>query len=234
MAFMESGLAHMPFPICALPWKPECRPTSTFASSYALIHASFFMSALRTTGPASMHVWISSPVRSRKPVLIKNTRSEAARMHSRRFALVRRSSSMMPILMVFLRRPKNSSVRPKIEEVRATSRGPCIFGLTMYTEPTRLFTMLPVLRRSCRAAAVVTRQSTNPSGTIRPSAVTTMSVNMWWPTLRTRATERPGRDFASPFSSRNQMSWFGRRTKDLPSLTKGASKVPRMTPQMLL
>ena len=31
------------------------------------------MSPLRTTAPAIMHVWISSPVRSKKPVLIKNT-----------------------------------------------------------------------------------------------------------------------------------------------------------------
>ena len=29
------------------------------------------MSPLRTIGPASMEVWISSPVRSRKPVLMK-------------------------------------------------------------------------------------------------------------------------------------------------------------------
>ena len=58
------------------------------------------MSALGTIGPASMLVWISSPVRSRKPVLMKMTRSFAGRMHSFRLTVVRRSSSMMPILRV--------------------------------------------------------------------------------------------------------------------------------------
>ena len=61
------------------------------------------MSSLRTIGPASMLVWISSPVRSRKPVLMKMMRSRAARMHSLRLTVVRRSSSMMPILSVFAR-----------------------------------------------------------------------------------------------------------------------------------
>ena len=42
------------------------------------------MSPLRIIGPASIEVWISSPVRSRKPVLMKTTRSLAARMHSLR------------------------------------------------------------------------------------------------------------------------------------------------------
>ena len=51
--------------------------------------------------PASMLVWISSPVRSRKPVLMKITRSRAAWMQPLRLTVVRRSSSMMPILTVF-------------------------------------------------------------------------------------------------------------------------------------
>ena len=44
------------------------------------------MSALRTTGPASIEVWISSPVRSRKPVLMKTIRSCAARMQAARLS----------------------------------------------------------------------------------------------------------------------------------------------------
>jgi hypothetical protein len=51
-------------------------------------------------GPASIEVWISSPVRSRKPVLMKATRCFAARMHSLRLTEVRRSSSMMPSFTV--------------------------------------------------------------------------------------------------------------------------------------
>ena len=71
-------------------WNPR-RPGS---------RSSAFMSPLRIIGPASIEVWISSPVRSRKPVLMKKMRSLAARMHSFRFSVVRRSSSMMPILSV--------------------------------------------------------------------------------------------------------------------------------------
>mmetsp|Transcript_22541 Transcript_22541/g.57465 ORF Transcript_22541/g.57465 Transcript_22541/m.57465 type:complete len:263 (+) Transcript_22541:673-1461(+) len=234
IAFMLSGLAHMPLPICPLPWNPEKRPTSTLESSYALIHGSFFMSALRTTGPAWKQVWISSPVRSRKPVLMKKTRALASLMHSRRLTLVRLSSSMIPILIVLRRRPKNSSAMPKRRLVSATSSGPCCFGFTMYKEPVRLFMWCPVPRRSCSEAATVMKQSTKPSGAGFPSFVTTMSVNMWWPTLRIKAMERPGMVAALPAASRNQMSPFILRVIGLPSFMKGASSVPRSTPVMLL
>ena len=40
------------------------------------------MVPLRTIGPASIEVWISSPVRSRKPVLMNTTRSAAALMQA--------------------------------------------------------------------------------------------------------------------------------------------------------
>jgi len=42
-----------------------------------LIQGCAFMSFLRIMGPASIEVWISSPVRSRKPVLMKQIRSSA-------------------------------------------------------------------------------------------------------------------------------------------------------------
>ncbi|SAL75577.1 hypothetical protein AWB69_09322 [Caballeronia udeis] len=58
------------------------------------------MSPLRIIGPASIALCISSPVRSRKPVLMNATRADATAMHACRLTLVRRSSSMMPILMV--------------------------------------------------------------------------------------------------------------------------------------
>ena len=69
------------------------------------------MSSLRIIGPASIEVWISSPVRSRKPVLMNTTRSRAARMQAARLTVVRRSSSMMPILSVLRGRPSRSSTR---------------------------------------------------------------------------------------------------------------------------
>ncbi|MNY15998.1 hypothetical protein D3C86_1492390 [compost metagenome] len=97
------------------------------------------MSPLRIIGPASIEVWISSPVRSRKPVLMKTTRSFAARMLSLRLIVVRRSSSMIPIFMVFGAMPTSFSTRLKISLAKATSSGPCIFGLTTYIEPAREF-----------------------------------------------------------------------------------------------
>ena len=81
--------------------------------------------------PASIEVWISSPVRSRKPVLMNTTRSFAAAMQAARLALVRRSSSMMPIFSVALGKPRTCSTRPNNSAANATSSGPCIFGLTM-------------------------------------------------------------------------------------------------------
>ena len=93
-------MAHMPLPTCALPGKPHARPISTFDNSYDVIQACVFMSALRTIAPASIEVWISSPVRSRNPVLMNATRDFAARMHSFRLTVVRRSSSMMPSFTV--------------------------------------------------------------------------------------------------------------------------------------
>ena len=59
-----------------------------------------FISPLRIIGPACIEVWISSPVRSRKPVLMNTTRSFAAKMQAFRLAEVRRSSSMTPIFSV--------------------------------------------------------------------------------------------------------------------------------------
>ncbi len=96
------------------------------------------MSPLRIMGPACMAVCISSPVRSRKPVLMKATRAGAAAIQALRFTEVRRSSSMMPSLTVFCGRPSSCSTRPNSSLAKATSAGPCILGLTMYTLPVRL------------------------------------------------------------------------------------------------
>ena len=89
------------------------------------------MVPLRTIGPASIEVWISSPVRSRNPVLMNTTRSAAALMHAFRLTVVRRSSSMMPTFSVACGNPRTSSTRLNSSVVNATSSGPCIFGLTM-------------------------------------------------------------------------------------------------------
>ncbi len=88
------------------------------------------MKSFRLKGPASMLVWISSPVRSRKPVLMKATRVFAALMHSFRLTDVRRSSSMMPSFTVAAGRPSTSSTRAITASAKATSSGPCILGFT--------------------------------------------------------------------------------------------------------
>ena len=71
------------------------------------------MSFLRIIGPASIEVWISSPVRSRKPVLMKTMRCSACWMQALRLIVVRRSSSMMPTFMVFSGSPSIFSTRPE-------------------------------------------------------------------------------------------------------------------------
>ena len=58
------------------------------------------------------------------------TRDFAARMHSLRLTVVRRSSSMMPSLTVYCGSPSVSSTCVKIASAKATSSGPCIFGFT--------------------------------------------------------------------------------------------------------
>ena len=50
MAAIRSGMAHMPLPICALPRRPQLRPTSTLFAR-GLIQALVFMSPLRIMGP---------------------------------------------------------------------------------------------------------------------------------------------------------------------------------------
>ena len=95
-----------------------------------MIHPLRLMNSLRLKGPASIEVWISSPVRSRKPVLMKTSRCLAARMHSFRLTLVRRSSSMIPSFTVYLGSPSTASTWVKVSSAKATSSGPCIFGLT--------------------------------------------------------------------------------------------------------
>ena len=75
---ISSGFGHMPLPICALPRKPVAKPTSTLESSGLIQVALIFAK----TGPACILVWISSPVRSKKPVLINTIRSLASATHA--------------------------------------------------------------------------------------------------------------------------------------------------------
>ena len=160
----------MPLPICARPCRPVSRPVSTFQSSYAPIQVCCFICVLATKGPASIDVCSSSPVRSRKPVLMNTTRSEAARIHSLRLTVVRRSSSIIPTFMVLRGKLSASSTRPNSSVVNATSSGPCIFGLTMLIEPVVEFLTLLLPLRSWMAIMAVTMPSIIPSGISEPSS----------------------------------------------------------------
>ncbi|MNC26927.1 hypothetical protein D3C75_750790 [compost metagenome] len=102
-------------------------------------------------------------------MLMNATRSAAALMQDLRLTVVRRSSSMMPTLRVLRVRPRTSSTRPNSSLVKAASSGPCIFGLTMYTLPVRVFLRLVLPLRLWMAIRLVTRPSMMPSGTSLPS-----------------------------------------------------------------
>ena len=123
------------------------------------------MSFLRTIGPASIEVWISSPVRSRKPVLMKTTRSRAARMHALRLTVVRRSSSMMPILSVWRGRP--SSVLDAPEQL--VGEGDLVGAVHLRLDDVDRARAAVAQRsrghcRSCIATSAVTAASRMPSG----------------------------------------------------------------------
>mmetsp|Transcript_31676 Transcript_31676/g.73237 ORF Transcript_31676/g.73237 Transcript_31676/m.73237 type:complete len:206 (-) Transcript_31676:705-1322(-) len=194
MSAMLSGAAHMPLPIWPRPGA-SCmlRPTETLLFSYAVSQVLPLIWALGTTAPASIDVWISSPVRSRKPVLMKQTRSLACSMHAPRLAEVRLSSSIMPILRVCRGSPSSSSTRSKSATFMATSSGPCILGLTIKMLPWReLRRSTSVPLRSCRPAKEVMSASSTCSGIAAPDGRVTASVYRCIPTLRTSMSERRG------------------------------------------
>ena len=86
-------------------------------------------SSLRITGPASNTVWISSPVRSRKPVFTKITRSSAAR--DARLEVQRRPPLLVhdPDLDRARRQPQRLLDGGEQVDDSATSSGPCMLGL---------------------------------------------------------------------------------------------------------
>ena len=190
----------------------------------------FLISFLRIMAPASIEVWISSPVRSRNPVLMNTTRSLAAAMQAARLALVRRSSSMIPIFSVACGRPRNCSTRVNISQAKAISSGPCILGFTIYTEPSRL---LRRAFRSCIAISAVTAASSMPSGISAPAPSSTASVNMWWPTLRISIRLRPGSTTSPPPGAVNTRSGFSVRSSVLPPFSKLADRLPSIRPSQL-
>src|SRR5262249_42456931 len=81
--------------------------------------------------------------------------------------------------------------RANRSQVSATSSGPCLLSFTILTEPVRLLRTFEPPFRSWMARSPVTAASSMPSGISAPDASSTASVNMWWPTLRTKRRLRP-------------------------------------------
>ena len=75
--------------------------------------------------------------------------------------MVRLSSSIIPTLIEYFSIPRISSTLPNRLFVKATSSGPCILGLTIYTE---LVLELILFLKSCNAHSVDINASKIPSG----------------------------------------------------------------------
>mmetsp|Transcript_10634 Transcript_10634/g.30111 ORF Transcript_10634/g.30111 Transcript_10634/m.30111 type:complete len:239 (-) Transcript_10634:972-1688(-) len=217
IALMLSGSAHMPLPICPQRCRPVVSPIQTFRFSYAGMNADFLMVSLGMMTPLVKLVCISSPVLSRNPVLMKKILSFTARMHSFRFALVRRSSSIIPTLMHLWGRPASSSHLPNVRFTKSTSAGPCIFGFTMYMLPVLLLPWWP--RISWSAATDVNARSSRPSGTGFPFHLHA-SLNIMIPTLRISRVAVPGsRPVLPSFARRKMRSGFSVRILPPPMST---------------
>ena len=181
-------------------------------------------------GPASMEVWISSPVRSRNPVLIKASLDLASRMHSLRLMLVRRSSSIIPILIVLRGSCSICSTSLKTSFASLTSSGPCIFGLTIYMESWIEF-FGPALRSMlCFAINTVQIASTKPSPTSSPYSSNTNGVVIRCPTLRARSKDLPLRKVFTPFLSVISRSLFKCRSICWPSFLNFVERSPFIRP----
>ena len=189
-----------------------------------------------------MAVCISSPVRSRNPVLINATRAGASWIHALRLTLVRRSSSMMPSLTVFAGKPRMASTRPKSSLAKATSAGPCILGFTMYTEPVRELPKACSLFRfkSCSAIVTVTTASKMPSKISLPLPSIIAGLVMRCPTLRRKSNERPCKVMTPslapfvPAAAVYLRSALRVRLNVLPPLLTLSVKLPLRIPSQLL
>jgi hypothetical protein len=130
------------------------------------------MSPLRSIGPACIAVCISSPVRSRKPVLMKATREAAAAMQ----ALQVDAGATLFVHDAELDGVAGQAQQgfDAVEQLAGEGHfGRSVhLGLDDVDEPARELTIssLPRRRRSCSAIVVVTTASRMPSGISLPVA----------------------------------------------------------------
>ena len=149
------------------------------------------------------------------------------RMHSFKFTVVLLSSSIIPILIVYFFKPRTFSTFSNIKSVKATSSGPCIFGLTIYTDPVREF---PLFLKSCIAAAVVINASIIPSGISEPSFNKIDGLVIKCPTLRFNINALPCNLILFPFEEIYSLSEFSFLINFFPFFFILACKSPFIRP----
>ena len=153
----------------------------------------------------------------------------AAAMHALRFADVRRSSSMIPSLMVPRSSPKRSSTRANRSSVNATSSGPCIFGFTAYIEPARELRQLAAPLEVDEAAQRGHDRVEDPLGDLRPVGEEHRVGGHQQADLAHEEQRPPRQGDARPSGRCRSGPARGRRVNVLPPLLTSAVSVPRIS-----
>ena len=131
MSAILSGAAHMPLPIWAWPGRPAGQADIDVPVLVGLDPGLRLHVVLADHG-AGFHRGVDLVAGAVEEAGVDE--HDALRrvwMQALRLTVVRRSSSMMPTLMVFSGSASSFSTRPNNSQVSATSSGPCIFGLTI-------------------------------------------------------------------------------------------------------
>ena len=165
---------------------------------------------------------------------MKAMRDLASRIHSLRLTLVRRSSSIIPIFMLFGCIWRNFSISVKTSFANFTSSGPCIFGLTIYTEPAVEFLMPDWRLISCCAIKTVHTASINPSPISSPCSSRILGVVIKCPTFRTSSKDLPLSVNFDPLDVVMSMSEFSCLFIIEPPLEKVVDKSPFIKPSQFL
>ena len=181
-----------------------------------------------------MLVCISSPVLSKKPVLIKIILSLAFSMQDFRLIVVRLSSSIIPTFTVFFSRLNNCSTASNKSHVKATSSEPCIFGLTIYILLFLEFDNVFNLFRSYKAIHMVNIASKIPSKTSSPLSKITEGFCMRWPTFLTSKRLLPGREKEFPLVSKYSLSSFRTLVSCFPFFSNVSERSPFIRPNQFL
>ena len=162
---------------------------------------------------------------------MKTIRSFTCLIHSFRFTVVLRSSSIIPILTVFFFNFKTFSTLSKSLLVNETSSGPCIFGFTIYTEPVLEFFLF---FKSCFAHSTVIKPSKIPSGISEPSLNSMELLFIRCPTFLFKIRDLPCSVILLPSIDLYFLSEFNFLINFLPFFSTSVFKSPFMIPSQFL